>query len=175
MYIPSLVTLWYLYLSVKKTDNDYVPNDLELLQVSVNLFITEILYYLVDACVYTYTDFNIFNLVMFFITQDIYFYTVHYLMHNYLYIFHNKHHTKYGPFYAWHTTSIDHVFLNLLSFGIPFYLFSNSSSVFIFLILLELYTSINGHTKKSKHSIHHKYTSRRLGSIYIIDKMLGTY
>ena len=175
MYIPLLITSLYLYVSVKKSDSSFTPSFSELWQVCINLLITELLYYVADSYIYTYINFSFTNLIMFFISQDIYFYFMHYLFHNHLYIFHIKHHTEYGPFYAWHATIPDHIFLNLFSFGIPFYLFNNSSLVFVLLVILQIYTSINGHTKKSPHSIHHKNVKKRLGSIYLVDRLLGTY
>ena len=175
MYIPLLITSWYLYVSVKKSDSSFAPSFSESLQVYINLLITELLYYLADSCIYTYINFSFINLIMVFIAQDIYFYFMHYLLHNHLYLFHIKHHTKYGPFYAWYSTIPDHIFLNLFSLGVPFYLFNNSSLVFVLLVILQIYTSINGHTDNSPHSIHHKNVKKRLGSIYLVDRLLGTY
>jgi hypothetical protein len=175
MYIPGLITFWYLYVSVKKSDKTFLPSNLEIVEVFINLLITELLYYVSNTHFYTYINFSIFNLIMFFIAQDIYFYSIHYIMHNYLYLLHHKHHMKYGSFYAWYATIPDHVFLNLFSFGIPFYIFNNSRTVFVLLIILQIYTSVNGHTKNSPHSIHHKYVNKRLGSIYLVDRLLGSF
>lgn len=174
MYIPALITIWYLYVSVKKSDN-IQPTNLELVQIIINLLITEVLYYIADKYIFVYTNFSIVNIVLFLLAQDIYFYFIHYLLHKYLYSIHSKHHTKYGALYAWYATIPDHIFLNLFSVGVPFYIFCNSSYIFVLLIILQIYTSVNGHTKNSPHSTHHKYILKRLGSIYLMDRLLNTY
>lgn len=166
----------YLYFSVHLSLKSFVATNAQILQVSKNLFITELLYFLGDTYLINYNaSFSFINFILFILMQDLYFYAVHFIMHNYIYRIHVLHHSLYSPYYAWYGSVYEHIFLNLGSVGIPFMIFPNSSLCFFVIITLQTYTSVNGHTSDSPHSIHHLHPKKRLGSIYLIDRLLGTY
>lgn len=176
MYIPLYISLLYIYISVHLQSNNYAVKNKEVRIVAKNIIATELLWYLGYSYILTYLpSFSLLNLILFFITQDIYFYSVHYLLHKYFYRIHAMHHSIYGPFYAWYSTVTEHVLLNLGSIAVPFILFPNSSLTLIFIITLQMYTSINGHTENSPHSKHHADPKKRLGSIYLVDRFLDSY
>jgi len=180
MYIPFVITILYFYTAVKKLNNTRGPTYEELYIIVRNLLVTEILFWYTDW--YAFSDiftnaFSIINLVMFFISQDIYFYGIHKILH-FKYIFqtvHYIHHGHYATYNAWYAHILDHILLNLLSIGVPFAVFPNTRWVFMLIAFLEVYTSVNGHSKNSKHYNHHINHKHRLGSIYIIDRLMGSY
>jgi hypothetical protein len=176
MYIPLYISFLYIYISVRLQLNNYTVKNKEVRVVSRNILATELLWYVGHSYILTYLpSFSLLNLILFFIAQDIYFYSVHYLLHKYFYSIHATHHSIYGPFYAWYSTAIEHILLNLGSIAVPFILFPNSSLTFICIITLQMYTSINGHTDNSPHSKHHADTRKRLGSIYLVDRFMDSY
>lgn len=176
MYIPLYITILYLYFSVHLSSQSFVATNRQILKVSKNLFVTECLYCLGDIYVLRYLpSFSIINFILFILAQDVYFYFVHYIMHKYFYSIHALHHTIYAPFYAWYGSVYEHIFLNLGSIAIPFILFPNSSLIFLLIITLQTYTSVNGHTSDSPHSVHHVHPKRRLGSVYLIDRLMRTF
>jgi sterol desaturase/sphingolipid hydroxylase (fatty acid hydroxylase superfamily) len=175
MYLPGIITGTYIYFSVKKTVAGDEPKQDALDNVMYNLVLTEILYFVGYFWIIPFQNFSLFNLFAFWIVQDIYFYLVHLLFHRYLFQYHKQHHSSYGPFLSWYCHWSEHLFLNLGSVGIPFIMFPNPSWLFLLTICIEVYTSVNGHTIGSPHHKHHLDTTKRLGSIYIIDKLLGNY
>ncbi len=176
MYIPLLISVLYVYLSVRLSNVEFMATDNDIVKVFRNLLITEILFWLGDEYVLRYSDsFSVFNFIIFFVAQDIYFYFIHYLFHRLFYKYHADHHSLYAPFYAWYGSIYEHVLLNLLSIAIPFILFPNTQLVFVIIIVMQTYTSVNGHTDNSRHNKHHLDPKKRLGSIYLVDRLLGTY
>jgi len=119
---------------------------------------------------------SVFNLLVFYILQDLYFYTVHrFLFHGILWKFHAKHHKiKINPADAWNATLVEHICLNLGSVVVPWLLFPNCNTVLYLLVMQQVYTSVNGHKEKSPHSVHHRY-KKRYGSIYLFDRIFNTY
>lgn len=173
----------YLYISIKKSYGrdiskdvaDYpIPTWVQIINVLENLIITDALF-VSSFWLLPFGSLSFTNLLMMFIVQDIYFYTIHKLFHVFAYKLHKLHHSIYGPFYAWHATVIEHITINLMSVGVPWYLFPNPSWLFVIICMMEIYTSVNGHTYGSPHNIHHVYQNKRLGSIYLVDRVLGTY
>jgi len=180
MYIPGFITALYLYIVAKKSSdgNDILyplPTMKQLYTVMINVLYTD----LVAVYAFWFSDlfagFSIFNLIMFFLIQDVYFYSVHRLLHKYAYWIHKAHHEIYGPFFAWHASIPDHILVNIMSVAVSFWLFPNTKLVLLFIITLEVYTSVNGHTFNSPHYKHHQDVTKRLGSQYLIDRFLGSY
>jgi sterol desaturase/sphingolipid hydroxylase (fatty acid hydroxylase superfamily) len=176
MYMFGLISLFYIYRSYKQM---YEPPKIHvILNLIQNLFITETLYLLSHIFGWMpYTYFSFTNLVMFFVMQDLYFYTVHkYLFHNpRFYSFHKKHHGELQPYAAWYAHFAEHVFLNIGSIYVSWCLFPNHSLLFPIVILQQIYTSVNGHSYNSPHSIHHRDLSKRYGSIYLFDRLFGSF
>lgn len=180
MYIPFGLTFWYFYLSVKKLpNNSRGPNTLEFINVLRNVLITEILFLVTDWYIFPsifIESFSLLNIIGFFIIQDIYFYSIHKLLHILLFnSVHSLHHKHYAPYNAWYASLPDHLLLNVGSLGVPFYLFPNTRWLFMIIVFLEIYTSINGHTMNSPHHKHHLDYTKRLGSLYIIDRLMGSF
>jgi sterol desaturase/sphingolipid hydroxylase (fatty acid hydroxylase superfamily) len=169
------IILWYAILSVHKQVNwtDFYFKELSI--IFVNLLITEILNEIVCRWFIFPTYLSIINLILLFLFQDVYFYTVHYIMHKYFYSYHQLHHEYFGAVYAWMGHPLEHVILNIGSFGIPFLLFPNPYYVYLLLICQQIYTSINGHTDDSPHHRHHRNPTKRYGSIYIVDTLMDTF
>ncbi len=180
-YFPGLITLVYAYLAVKKTDyQDNAEPAYTLLQnVACNLLITELVFllgWMFDLLVCHDCGFSLLRLIMFYILQDIYFYSVHrFLFHGPLWNWHSYHHAYITSVAAWYGHPIEHLVLNLGSIIVPYWVFSNPSWVLFVIILQQIYTSVNGHTKTSPHSIHHLRNNMRFGSIYLIDRLMGSF
>lgn len=185
-YIPFLVTLLYAYFAVKKThltlEENPPPNDV-LNNIIINLGITELIYLFVwlydpitctsssDMCSLSFT-----RLIMFYVMQDIYFYCVHkYIFHKFLARFHTVHHKFIVAYAAWYGHPLEHTLLNLGSIIIPFWIFPNPDWVLFIIIIQQIYTSVNGHTPNSPHSVHHNNLTKRFGSIYLVDRLLDTF
>lgn len=180
MYSTSIqgsILVWYLIVAFIKEKRNFV-NELSpeiLAQIYSNLALTEVAYGLsrffnihkeeVDI-------FNLVNLIAFFIFQDIYFYTVHMYLHNYS--IHYMHHTQFRPSCAWYADYREHLLLNVGSVGVSYILFPNNIVIFHLIIYLQIYTSVNGHTRGSKHHKHHLNPNKRYGSIYFIDYITNT-
>ena len=141
-----------------------------------NLLISELTFLLV-SCLYTFPEeSSIINIIYLLICQDVYFYTTHRLFHTkYLYQYHKIHHAALHPLYAWHASMIEHIIINIGSFAVSFMMFPNSSLVLTLLVGLQTYTSVDGHSGKTEHTLHHIDNNKRYGSIYIVDRILGTY
>lgn len=174
------ITVIYLYLSGKKSvhNNNIIyeePSLDQLIRILINILITEILAIYAFWYSNLFSEFSSINLTMFFLTQDIYFYSIHRLLHAYAYRVHAVHHEIFGPLFAWNTTLLDHILLNVMSVAVPFYFFPNTKMVLLLIITLEIYTSVNGHTYNSPHHTHHKNLRKRFGSIYLVDRLLGSY
>lgn len=178
-YFPGLITAIYAYFAVKKTDlQEYAAPATQVVEnIIVNLTITEIIFMLGWLFeVLGSNTFSIMNLALFYIMQDIYFYCVHrFLFHGPLWRLHHIHHLFIDSHAAWYGHFLEHILLNLGSIVVPFYLFPNTSLVMFLVILQQIYTSVNGHTKSSPHSIHHSNRNRRFGSIYLLDRLTGTF
>lgn len=176
MYIPCLITASYFYWAVKRTPTNIHPLPSELRLVALNVLLTELLYYYGDAFMPYAESFSLFRLFGFFILQDLHFYTAHYLFHKYGYGYHAAHHTgQYLPCNAWYTSVLDHFVTSVGSVAVPFCICNNPAWVLIIIIAVQIYTSVNGHTNNSKHSVHHATPWKRYGSIYCIDWLMDTY
>jgi len=179
-YIPFIITIIYFYYAVKLSD---LPDDSPVLtddlinKVMVNLLITELLYFIgwmYDP--FTYTQLNIVYLVLFFVAQDIYFYSVHrFLFHGALYNLHSIHHNYINSYLAWYCSTLEHILLNVGSVVVAFWLFPNAEWLFTLLICLQTYTAVNGHTPNSPHSVHHRFSNKRYGSIYLVDRLMKSF
>jgi hypothetical protein len=175
MYIPFLISLTYIYFAAIKTTADQIPKRHEFENVLQNLVITEMIYLLGRFWLLSFYEFSLLNFLAFSLVQDIYFYLVHYILHKYLYFIHKQHHSVYGPMHAWHCYWVEHIILNIGSVGIPFMLFPNPSWFLLLITIAEIYTSVNGHTNGSPHHKHHLDITKRLGSIYLIDRLMKSY
>jgi len=173
MYIPGLITISYLY----NSNPCELPCDKHsAINIFINILIAECLY-ASTTIVKPYTNFNIKNIILFLILQDIWFYTFHKLFHSIpiLYRIHKLHHSKFGPFFTWYIDWREHVLINIGSFTIPWLLFPNNPIVLVSLIIIQIYSAVDGHKEKSQHEIHHLFNNRRYGSIYLLDRIFGTY
>lgn len=169
------IFLTYAYFSLRNTKVD--PDSYLLLRVALNVLISELLFWVAS---YTFTfaeSFGFWNLVGFFILQDLWFYVTHIMFHHvpYLYQFHKIHHSAYSPVFAWLAHPVDHLVVNLGSFAVAFMTFGNPYWVFVFLSVLESWSSVSGHDEGTPHHIHHKGSSQRYGSIYLFDRLFGSY
>lgn len=179
LYIPGIIFMTYFYVSVKKSD---LPDDSPMLVDTINTVIfnvltTELLYfigYLYDP--FIYVSLSATNLILFFIAQDIYFYLVHkYVFHGPLWFMHHNHHLYITSYLAWYCNIVEHLLLNVGSVVFAFWLFPNTRWIFVLIICLQTYTSVNGHTTTSPHSVHHRFPNKRYGSIYLLDRMLNSF
>lgn len=147
-----------------------------------NLLITELVYclaYFFD-CIPTVRCSTVRELIgrllVFYLLQDAYFYIVHkFIMHGPFRNLHNAHHSTLEPLSAWHCHWLEHLFLHIGSFVLPWFIVPNQEFVFYTLIAQQIYTSVNGHTSDSPHSVHHRDPTRRFGSIYMFDRLFGSF
>jgi len=166
------------YIAVKKTElpNGDVPPMSVINKVFYNLILTEVFFFLAWLYDFPVGVFSFTNLVIFYIVQDIYFYLVHkFIFHGPLYFMHKRHHERLDAYAAWYASTIEHILLNIGSIAVPFWLFPNATLVFLVIILQQIYTSVDGHTLNSPHSVHHKDITRRFGSIYLLDRLFGSF
>jgi sterol desaturase/sphingolipid hydroxylase (fatty acid hydroxylase superfamily) len=174
MYIPLLISIEYILVSNHK---QVIPLNIKQIQIVFrNLLISELLYlisiYTVDLSQWRWINFPIILFV-----QDLYFYFIHMLFHkvSFLYEYHKLHHSSFSPFLGWYSTIIEHIVLNLGSFAIPIFIFPIHSHLITLLIIMQVYTSVNGHASNSKHEKHHLDHRKRLGSIYLFDRLFGSF
>ena len=168
------VTIWYLYLSNQLTKSTK-QIDLEgTVLVIKNVVIADLLF-LAMLTLYNFGEFNLLNIIWLLLAQEVWFYTTHRIAHKYFYEHHKIHHGILHPLYAWKACHAEHLIVNLGSFGVPFLMFPNNIYVFCGLVALQIYTSINGHTGNTEHALHHYDMTKRFGSIYILDRLFGSY
>ena len=180
IYVPFVITIVYFYTAVKSAD---LPDDSPILtddiihNVTINVLLTELLYFIgwwFDP--FDVTPLSAKNLVLFFITQDVYFYLVHkFVFHGLLYNLHHQHHNYITSYLAWYCSPIEHLALNVGSVVVAYWLFPNARWVFVVLICLQTYTSVNGHNPNSPHSVHHRFHNKRFGSIYLLDRLMDSF
>lgn len=183
MYIPYLITLEYFLVSGWKQKVKVEPVDIFL--VVCNVVLTELAF---EASKFLTLpeSFNGWHLFSFFVLQDVYFYLVHYSLHHYNVGFHSIHHKRYGAFYAWYCHPFEQLLLNVGSVAIPFILVPNCRVVLLLIVVLQVYTSVNGHNCISVvgsnkqialelHGGHHLDSKKRFGSIYLMDRIFSTY
>lgn len=165
----------YLYYALKCTQTE--PDNQLLLIVLVNVLIAEVFFWIGYHYITFSESFSVLNLVGFVILQDAWFYATHRMLHSnsFLYQFHKLHHTVYSPVYAWLAHPIDHIVVNLGSVAVPFMICDNPYWVLVLLCALECHTSVTGHADGTPHHTHHKNVTKRLGSIYLFDRLLGSY
>lgn len=169
------IFLAYSFYALKYTKVD--PEGELLFRVLINVLIAELLFWS-GTSVMTFPDeFSGWNLVYFLLAQDVWMYTIHRMFHKipYLYQFHRLHHSEYAPVYAWLAHPIDHIFINLASVGIPFMLFSNPYWTMVLLCMAQCRSSVTGHDNGTPHHMHHRDHTKQLGSIYLLDRILGSY
>jgi sterol desaturase/sphingolipid hydroxylase (fatty acid hydroxylase superfamily) len=184
MYIPLLASLVYLT-SANYYMDDKSPN-LTVKHIGVvlrNLLIIESIYTVAwffdlfntndGLSVHT----NLFNTVLIFIIQDVWFYSIHKLLHNIpkLYVFHKQHHEVFGPFHTWHASVFEHIAVNIMSFVVPSSLFPLHVYAFHLLIAIQSWSSVSGRINNAFHEIHHTNGKKRFGTLYIIDRLVGSY
>jgi sterol desaturase/sphingolipid hydroxylase (fatty acid hydroxylase superfamily) len=183
-YVPFLVTLLYTYFAVKKTQlavEESSPPSNVLNSVVVNLAITEVIYlfgwfYDPLTCDSPSCSLSFSRIILFYVMQDIYFYFIHrYIFHKWLTDFHAVHHQFIIAYAAWYGHPLEHILLNIGSIIIPFWIFPNPAWVLFIIIIQQIYTSVNGHTPNSPHSVHHNCPTKRFGSIYLVDRLLDTF
>lgn len=121
-------------------------------------------------------NFSLLNLIFFFFLQDIYFYTVHRLLHAFAFSrIHSIHHSVYSPFHAWNSHIIEHLLLNMGCFAVPYALCPNPSWVFVLLAFAQVFSSVTGHADCTPHEGHHKNPKTKLGSIYLVDWVVAKF
>ncbi len=178
-YFPGFIFSMYTYIAVKKSDlaDNESPPMYVINNVFTNLMLTEFVFllgWLYDPL--TVESLSFVRLILFYLAQDVYFYCVHkFIFHGPLWYLHRTHHAYITSHAAWYQHHIEHIVLNIGSVVVPFWLFSNPPWVFFMIICQQIYTSVNGHTKTSPHSIHHNNMSRRFGSIYLIDRIMDSF
>lgn len=178
-YLPGLISTLYVYFSVKKSNlpDEQEPPTCVLHNVILNLAITEVVFMLGwwdDLITVQYFKFS--NILLFYLMQDVYFYCVHkYIFHGILWRLHAMHHQCITSYAAWYGHSIEHIVLNIGSVVVPAWLFPTTPFVFMLIIIQQIYTSVNGHSAHSPHSIHHANNNKRFGSIYLIDRLRGSF
>lgn len=91
--------------------------------------------------------------------------TVHYIHHS----------RDVSAILGWCAHPIEHLFLNIGSVAFPFFVFNNTKYILTIIAILEAYWSVSGHVKHTPHHIHHIHMNKRFGSIYIIDRLFGSY
>lgn len=180
-YLPLLISSLYIYIAVKKTQlqpGDQLPPDNVLKNVTINLMMTEIIFllgWLFDpvTCDCSVSFVKVF---LFYIAQDAYYYCVHkYIFHKFLHQWHSIHHEYILSFATWYCHPLEHIFLNLGSIIIPFWIFNNPPWILAIIIIQQVYTSIAGYNRKSHNGIHNEYLTKRFGSIYLLDYLNDTF
>ena len=178
MYYYPIVTALYLLIASYKSHVHKKPHptkeDFE--NVMDNLITTEVLY-VAYSLFRPYVDYNNYSIVPFlgfYLVQDLYFYLVHkFLFHRMLYNLHKIHHSKFSPFHTWYCHILEHVVLNIGSFLIADLTIPLPDLLFPVIVAQQVYTSVNGHTPASPHSIHHEKYNVSFGNIWIFDLLFG--
>lgn len=165
----------YLYFALKHTKIE--PDTSLLVRVLVNIVIAELAFWIGAGHIPVTESFSVWRLLGFFILQDLWFYSTHVLFHHipYLYQFHKIHHSAYAPVYAWLAHPVDHIIIHLGSVAVPFMVCNNPDWVLIMLCVLESWSSVTGHADGTPHHTHHIDMTKRYGSIYLFDRMFGSY
>lgn len=182
IYFPFLILFAYAYfVNIKNYDKlKKMPNKDEILsQVFWNIMISEAIYLFIYIFnIIPNSNFSFTNLLLFYVIQDIYFFCVHkYYFHKINYDAHKLHHSvkEIQPFLAWYTSKTEHIILNFGSMIMPMMLLSNSEYVHLFILIQQIYTSVDGHKSTSPHAKHHNNPVYRFGSIYLLDRLFGSY
>lgn len=184
MYIPLLITSNYLLASTYwiHPDDSY---SLSLTgTVLQNILLTEFLYLSLAIGTTTTSNFypttlphEIFNILAVLLLQDIYFFYFHRLAHSHptLKRIHH-HHTQFCSFAAWHSHWLEHLLINIGSASFPFLLLPLHAYTLHFLIILMVTNVVYSHSKYNPyHIVHHTTPTVRFGTLYLIDRLLGTY
>lgn len=169
------ISLSYLYFGIRHTKE--TPDKNLIAWVLVNILIAELFFWLGYLYLPFTESFSLLNLIALFITQDIWFFITHTMFHAVpsLYKYHKIHHSGYLPIYAWLAHPVDHIVIHLGSIGVPFIVFPNPFWVLLSVCIIQCWSSVTGHAENSPHHIHHKDVTRRLGSIYLLDRWFGSY
>jgi methylsterol monooxygenase len=174
-----LITGSYMLWSSVYTDvsSKQQATDEQLYVVAKNLVLSELIFFVGIFLIPFSDSFSLWNLIQMYLLQDLYFYIVHRSMHTFSLLkkLHNTHHSEYLPVLAWYNNMFEQVFLNLASIAIPFWLSPNPFWVLFLIIAHQIHNSVKGHGIDTIHSVHHSHTNKRFGSLYLLDKILGTY
>lgn len=169
------IFLAYSYYALLRTKTE--PDNHLLFRVLINIFIAEMLFWLGTYTLTFSESFSVMRLIGFFIIQDLWFYSTHIIFHHvpYLYQFHKIHHSAYAPVYAWLAHPVDHIVIHLGSVAVPFMICNNPYWVLCLLCISQCRSSVTGHDENTPHHVHHIDMTKQMGSIYLFDRMFGSY
>lgn len=169
------IFLAYWYFAVKYTAD--TPNNDIFTTVMTNVVLTEALFWSGLQYLDFSESFSLMRLLGFFLAQDLYFYASHRLFHSvpFLYVFHKVHHREYSPVCAWYSHPADHILINVMSVGVSFWLFPNPYWTLVLICIAQCRSSVTGHREGTPHKLHHLNVQKRLGSVYLFDRLLGSY
>jgi hypothetical protein len=174
-YLPFVVTTMYLLVAAHKSRiyNKQLPTPSEFRNVCYNLLMIEVAWG-VYSLIRPNVDKVSLNIIGFYLAQDFYFYLIHkFLFHRLLYRLHKIHHSVFSPFHTWHCSHIEHLVLNIGSVAFGDFICPIPDWLFPFIVMQQVYTSVNGHTPDSPHSEHHSNPIVHFGNIWIFDKLFG--
>lgn len=169
------IFLAYWYFALRHTEQ--IPKPDVLLTVLVNVLFTEALFWTGLQYLDFNKSFSIWRLLGFLLAQDLYFYASHRLFHSvpFLYVFHKVHHQEYSPVCAWHSHLVDHMLINVASVAVSFWLFPNPYWTLVLICIAQCRSSVTGHRDGTPHQLHHLNVQKRLGSVYLFDRLIGSY
>ena len=187
MYNPLYISILYIYTSEyfinNIINNDHMQYDVIVIVVK-NLLLTELIY----ALLYLYTTLlcneqqfiftEIFNVIIFIIIQDLWFYTWHRLFHvnTYLQSIHKIHHKLFTPFTAWHVRPLEHLIINIGSVIVPLlYVPIGQYTLFVIITLSIIGDTYSYSCRNSSNFIHFIIPDKRFSTIGICDYICNTY
>ncbi len=176
-YYPIVTALYFIFASYKAYKyNIKHPSQDEFTNIMDNLITTEIIYtaYSLVRPIVPYETYSYLSFVGFYLAQDLYFYSVHkFIFHRWLYNLHKMHHSIFSPFHTWYCHFMEHIILNIGSFAFADMICPLPDILFPVIVMQQVYTSVNGHTPSSPHSIHHDKYNTHYGNIWIFDWLFG--
>lgn len=170
MYLPFLIFFTYIYSAVKncRSAADFSPSPHVLICPLLNILLTEICYYMFCSYVYASGNFSFLSIVIYLILQDAYRYVVHKGLHKYF----DGHSDDCldSDFAAWNQDLTTHVFLNIGSIFVPFFLVNiaiemNGYLLPIFIIIYISMTSNKANIQK------HLNNNENYGTLCIFDNL----
>lgn len=201
-YLYHLITYWvcnlyYLHYDMKIWDNPeewnkvkiqkWKPNIKNLWEDSTlsslrNNIISGLIIYFVPKPDYFFDVSDFWYFLQYIIANDLYFYTIHYILHSKaLYKYHKRHH-KVAMTIAVSALDADvpeHIIGNLGSFFIPYYFIGGSKFLFAFVICFFTQHTCQNHSgykrRNMTHDIHHQLLKYNFGNLGLIDIIMGTY
>lgn len=146
-YLPLSIFATYMYIAARcSRELKERPDNRVMRLVLLNIMLSELTVLIGWATFLTSEKFSMFNLIMWYITQDFYFYIVHrWVFHKYLSVFHNTVSIPLSYYSAWRKHPVEHVVLNLGSIMVSFWLFPNSTLVMYLVMLQQIFTSVSNH------------------------------